>query len=299
MALFTLRPAKVAASLVVALALGLATACSSPGATTTEAASPAASSLKGLLPAEVQERGYLTFATDGNYAPIASMDDDGKTLVGLDIDLAKALSESLGVEIRVENAAFDSIIPGIEGAKYDAGMSWINDTEARREVVDFVDYSEDGSIIVVLSTLQNPPTTLTELCGFKVAIQKGAAVQKDVEGQVDTCKKAGKPIDLQLYPDQGAANVALQSGRGEVTIIDEPPAANLVAETDGEFVTSGEAYGKVHHGVAVLKDSPLAEPIAKAFAAIMENGSYAAAFEKWGLSDAAIDEPLINGEPLS
>jgi polar amino acid transport system substrate-binding protein len=296
-----MRPSHSLPALALAVTLGLAAAAcgSSDSSSEGDSSAPTGTSLTKSLPKDVQDRGYLTFATDGNYAPIASMDTDGKTLVGLDIDLGKALSKELGVEIRVKNAAFDSIIPGLEGKKYDAGMSWINDTDERRAIVDFVDYSQDGTSIVVPADMEDAPTTVKDMCGQSLAIQKGTAAQAEIEAEEAACKSAGKPIDLQLYPDQGAANIALDSGRAQITILDSPPAAELVKATGGKFVLSGEPYGKVFHGVAVLKGSPLAEPIAKAFSNIMEDGTYASAFKKWGLEDAAIDAVLINGKPLS
>jgi polar amino acid transport system substrate-binding protein len=297
-----MRTSKTLPALMLALSLGLVTAaCGSSDSSGSDDAAPAASgdTLKSSLPKDVQERGYITFATDGNYAPIASMDTDGKTLVGLDIDLAKALSKELGVEVRVNNAAFDSIIPGIQGKKYDAGMSWINDTDERRAVVDFVDYSEDGTSIVVPASMDDAPTSVDDMCGYKLAIQKGTAAQAEIETKLDDCKSAGKAIDMQLYPDQAAANVALDAGRADVTILDSPPAAELLNTTSAKFKLSGEPYGKVFHGVAVPKGSPLAKPIAEAFSNIIEDGTYAKAFDTWGLSDAAIDAPLINGEPVS
>jgi polar amino acid transport system substrate-binding protein len=297
-----MRPSTPLSALLLALTLGLtSTACGSSDSSSDSDSSAKVSgtALTKSLPKDVQDRGYLTFATDGNYAPIASMDTDGKTLVGLDIDLGKALSKELGVDIRVKNAAFDSIIPGLEGDKYDAGMSWINDTDERRAIVDFVDYSQDGTSIVVPADMKDAPTTVKDMCGHKLAIQKGTAAQAEIEKEEAGCKSAGKPIDLQLYPDQGAANVALDSGRAEITILDSPPAAELVKATNGKFVLSGEPYGKVYHGVAVIKGSPLADPIAKAFTKIMENGTYEKAFKKWGLEDAAIDAVLLNGKPLS
>jgi polar amino acid transport system substrate-binding protein len=297
-----MRPSTPFPAVLLAVTLGLATAACGSSDSSSDGGSPSgssATSLTGSLPKDVQDRGYLTFATDGNYAPIASMDTDGKTLVGLDIDLGAALSKELGVKVRVKNAAFDSIIPGLEGKKYDAGMSWINDTDERRAIVDFVDYSQDGTSIVVPADMDGAPTSVKDMCGQSLAIQKGTAAQAEIEGEEAACKAAGKPIDLQLYPDQGAANIALDSGRAQITILDSPPAAELVKKTGGKFVLSGEPYGKVFHGVAVPKGSPLAEPIAKAFSNIMEDGTYAKAFKKWGLEDAAIDAVLINGKPLS
>jgi polar amino acid transport system substrate-binding protein len=255
--------------------------------------------LSSLLPDNVRERGYITIAGDASYPPINSFDKDGTTMIGVDPDLAKALGEKLGIELRYENSAFDAIIPGIQGEKFEAAMSWMNDTDERRQIVDFVDYSSDGSSMFVPADSEHRPETLADLCGLKVAVQKGSVQQSDAQKANEDCQAAGdKPVDVQVYPDQIACNLALTSGRAEVSIADTPVAGWQVKESDGKFALSGGAYGRVYHGVALPKGSAMVEPFARAFEAIMKDGSYQEILEKWGLGDAAIPEPLINGEPL-
>ncbi|WP_256840071.1 ABC transporter substrate-binding protein [Ornithinimicrobium faecis] len=252
-----------------------------------------------LLPDDIKEQGYITVAGDASYPPIGFMDEDGVTIIGLDHELAELLSAELGVELQVENASFDSIIPGLQGGKYDAGMSWMNDTEERRQVVDFIDYSEDGSSMFVPAESEARPESLEDLCGLRVAVQKGTVQQTDADTASQDCEAAGNdPVEVQVFPDQSAANGALASGRADVSIADTPVASWQVTESDGKFELTGEPYGAVYHGIAVIKDSELAEPLAVAMQAIMDDGSYLKVLETWGMEDAAIDQVLINGEPL-
>ncbi len=74
--------------------------------------------------------GYVVRATEFAAA-------DGKTPVGFDVDIAKALAEVFGLEANPETANFDSIIPAV-GAKYDIGISSFTVTKERLEAVDFV-----------------------------------------------------------------------------------------------------------------------------------------------------------------
>ncbi len=252
-----------------------------------------------LLPDEIKDQGYITVAGDASYPPIGFMDDDGVTIVGLDKELADLLSAELGVELRLENASFDAIIPGLQGGKYDAGMSWMNDTEERRQVVDFIDYSQDGSSMFVPAGSDAKPESLEDLCGLSVALQKGTVQQTDAMAASEECEASGEePVDVQVYPDQNAANGALASGRADVSIADTPVATWQVQESDGKFELSGQPYGEVYHGIAVIKGSELAEPLAVAMQALMDDGSYLEVLKKWGMEDAAIDTVLINGEPL-
>jgi polar amino acid transport system substrate-binding protein len=84
----------------------------------------------------------LTMAMDATYPPDEFM-VNGK-IVGFDADLAVALGKVLGVKVTLEDATFDTIIPGIEDGKFDVGNSSFTDTKAREKVVDFVDYFKAG-----------------------------------------------------------------------------------------------------------------------------------------------------------
>jgi len=252
-----------------------------------------------LVPGDIKERGYATIASDATYPPIGFFAEDGKTILGLDADLIHELSKVLGIELREVAASFDAIIPGLQGNKFDFGMSWINHTAEREKVVDFVDYSEDGSSILALKGSATQPKTLGEMCGLRVAVQKGTVQQTDVMTQADKCKSDGdKEIDLQVFPDQTATNLSVLSGRSDVTLADTPVAVHQQNETKGKLVVLGEPYGSVLHGAAFPKGSKLAPAIAAAFQEIMDNGSYQKILDKYDMGDAAIDSALLNGKPV-
>src|SRR3954464_10094115 len=90
---------------------------SSSGAASTPASGGGAAAAK--VPAEIKSKGTLTVAADASYPPDEFIDKDGKTVVGMDADLAKALGAQLGLKVNVVNAGFDGIIPGLASGKYD------------------------------------------------------------------------------------------------------------------------------------------------------------------------------------
>ncbi len=76
---------------------------------------------------------------------------------------------------------------------------------------------------------------------------------------------------------------------------DSPVAAYQVKQSAGTFKLSGKPYGEAPYGIAIKKDSGLAEPVLEAVKAIIADGSYAKVLETWGIQDGAITEPVING----
>ena len=275
------------ALLMLALAVAL-TACgdddSDKESSTSESAAPAIA-----VPAEFEGK-TLTIATDATYPPMESVDTDGKTIVGADVDLGKAIGEKLGLDVEFKNATFDAILPALESGKYDMSMSSFTDNKEREATVDFVTYAAAGTSFYVKADGGPDIQSLADLCGHKVAVEKGTTQQADVEKQKKECD-----VDLQTYPDQNGANQALASGRADVGMADSPVAVYIVDQSKDKFKISGDPYGKVPYGIALPKNSGLEEPVLKAVEAIIADGTYADILKKWDISSFAITEPKING----
>ena len=214
----------------------------------------------------------------------------------MDADLAKALGGVLGLKANMQKATFDSILPGLSSGKYDLGMSSFTDTKEREKTVDFVTYFSAGTAFYVKA--QGGPTinTLDDLCGHKVAVEKGTSQADDATAQGKKCKAAGKPgVTVLTFPDQNGANLALSSGRGEVGMADSPVAAYLVKESNGQFKLTGQIYGTAPYGIAIPKGNGMAKPVLDALKAVMANGTYTTILKRWGIQDGAITNPVING----
>jgi len=270
-------------------ALGLGAALALVAAVTVTSVSAAG------LPAKYKSKGVLTVASDASYAPMEFIGKDGKSVVGADADLGRAIGKVLGVKLKFVNASFDSIIPGLQSHKYELGMSSFSDTKKREEVVDFVTYLVAGTSFYVKA--QDGPAIegLADLCGKTAAIEKGTIQVDDANAQSKKCTAAGKsPVSVKVFPDQNGANLAIASGRAQVGMADSPVAAWIVKESNGQFKLTGKAYNNVPYGIIVPKNSGLAEPLRAAIEQLMKNGEYAKILDKWGISQGALKTSKIN-----
>lgn len=246
------------------------------------------------VPEKIKSKGTLTVAADASYAPNEFFAEDGKTVQGMDVDLAKALASSLGLKAKVVNATFDGIIPGLAAGKYDLGMSSFTDTKEREQTVDFVTYFTAGTTFYVKAQGGPEITDLAGLCGHKVAVEKGTTQQDDAEKQAKECP-ADKKLTVSVFPDQNQANLALNSGRADVGMADSPVADYAVKQSNGQFKTVGEPYGTAPYGIAIPKGNGMAEPVKTALEGLIEDGTYMKVLEKWGVEHGAIETPEING----
>jgi polar amino acid transport system substrate-binding protein len=244
------------------------------------------------VPQSIKSNGTLTVAADASYAPNEFFDSNGKTVIGMDADLAHAVAGVMGLQANVVNASFDSIIPGLASQKYDLGMSSFTDTKEREKTVDFVTYFSAGTSFYVKAQGGPNITSLKDLCGHKVAVEKGTTQQADATKQA---KKCGGNTSVQVFGDQNGANLALSADRADVGMADSPVAAYQVKKSGGQFKLSGRPYGTAPYGIAIPKGSGLDKPVLAALKALAAKGTYKQILDKWGVQAGAITNFKING----
>jgi polar amino acid transport system substrate-binding protein len=289
------NPVSIATLALVALVIaGCGSSKSSSTSTASSNAAAGSGKLASQLPAKYKGKA-LTVAADATYAPDEFVAPNGHTVEGMDADLASAIARELGATPKVENATFDSILPGLAAGKYDLGMSSFTDTKARQKTVDFVTYFAAGTSFYTKAQGGTSVSSLADLCGKTVAVEKGTTEQADATAQSKKCTGAGKPaVKVLTYPDQNGANLAVSSGRAQIGMADSPVAAYQVKQSNGQFKLTGQPYGTAPYGIAIPKGSGLEKPVLDAVKALMANGDYGQIMKKWGLQAGEIKNPQIN-----
>jgi len=277
--------------LVAALGAGAVFASTSSAATSVDKAAAA------LVPANIKAKGTVIVAADASYAPNEFFASDGKTVIGMDADLAKAIFPLLGLKVSVVNATFATIIPGLASGKFDIGMSSFTDTKAREKTVNFVDYFEAGTSFFEKSSGGPRVTNLASICGLKVSVESGTTELADATSQAAKCKAEGKtPDTVETFNTQSEANLALASGRAQVSMADSPVAAYQVKQSSSNVKLVGQSYGVAPYGIAVPKqDGTLDKAILVALKDLVANGQYATILKRWGVQSGADTHPALNG----
>jgi polar amino acid transport system substrate-binding protein len=279
-------------------------AAAAPTSSSTSAAGTSTGSSSGAaggtvsVPASIKSKGTLTVASDASYPPNEFIAPDGHTVIGMDADLMKALGDVMGLKVKLVNQTFDSIIPGLAAGKYDVGASSFTDTKEREKTVDFVDYFIAGESFFTKASGGTTVSSLNDLCGKTVAVEKGTTEESDAQKQSGKCKSAGKPaVNVLSFPDQNGANLALSSGRAQLGFADSPVAAYQVKKSNGQFKLVGTSIENAPYGLAVPKNSGLAQPMLSALKVLVANGKYNAIMTHWGIQAGAIpaSQVKING----
>ena len=224
-------------------------------------------SIAKLLPESVTKDGKFTVGMDLSYPPAEFLAADGKTPVGFDVDLVKAMAKEFGLTADPQNANFDSIIPSV-GAKYDIGISSFTITPERLKAVDFVTIFKSGSAWVVRKGNPNK-VDVSDVCGLKVTVQTATIQEEEVNKLNEQCKADGKK----------AIDVLSNKLQTDVTT----------------NVTTGKATGMAKEAVAVKKgDTATAQAVQKALQKLIDDGTYMKILKHWGVESGAIDKSEIN-----
>ena len=169
--------------------------------------------------------GKLTMATNATFPPYEY--HEGDKIVGIDAEIAKAIADKLGLELVIEDVAFDSIIAGVQSGKYDIGCAGMTVTEERLQAVNFSStYSTGIQSIIVAEGSDITDLDSLIASGCKVGVQSGTT------GDIYMTDEVGEDR-IDRYNKGNDAVLALLNGVVGAVVIDNQPAQAFVAVNEG------------------------------------------------------------------
>lgn len=222
--------------------------------------------------------GVLSMATEATFPPYEYY--DGDELVGIDVEVAAAIADKLGLEFQVTDIAFDSIIPGVQTGKFDIGMAGMTVTPERLEEVDFTtSYAKGVQVVIVKdgSAITSVDDLFAEGASNTIGTQTGTTgflyATWDIEDEgLGTVKAFAKTTD---------AVEALKNGQVDCVILDNEPAKALVAANEGLSILDS-SYADEDYAIAVSKDNAaLLEAIDGALNELIADGTLQGIVDKY------------------
>lgn len=261
-----------AGALAAALALvGCASGNSGSGSASGSASASASGSASASTEMKLVKEGKLLIATSPDFPPFENLENG--EMVGLDIEIGKAVAEKLGLEPEFVSLQFDSILTAVAaGTQADVGISGLTVDPERAKTVDFSDsyYVDDLSVAVMKSnadiTADNADEALNKE-GVVIAVQSGTSGETYV-------KENYPKATVQPYGNSTDAFAALQSGQANAVCTNKAVVERMLANayTDAQVVKSiatGEEYA-----VAVAQENKaLTAAINKALEELQADGT--------------------------
>lgn len=291
---------RVLALLAGAASVALLAGCSATVDATPETTTRGAvdSTLFAMLPEEIQTSKEIKVGTEAMYAPYEYLDTDGTSIVGLDPDLVRALTERLGVSFTLTNAAFDGLLPALDGNRFDMLAAGYTNTAERQKNYDFVNYFESSQAIVVKAGNPEGIAGMADLCGQAVSVLKASA-QEGMLTDLNAAGCASNPIEIVALPDSPSAFLQIQSGRVVALLVQDAVARyNIAQQGDSASfaVANDEPITPTVVGMMFRQDSnELRDAIQATLQALIDDGTYQSILDSHDLGNGAVDAATVNG----
>lgn len=225
---------------------------------------------------ENSEKETLTMVTEATFAPYEYY--EGSEIVGIDVEIAQLLAEKLGMELDVQDIAFDSIMEAVATGKADMGMAGMTVDEERLKSVNFT-HSYATGVIVVLVTEDSEISSLDDLStgDYSIGAQTGTTGELYATWDFED-EGLGSVERFNKYPD---AVQALLTGKVDCVFIDSEPAKSYVAANDGLKILDSP-YTEEEYAICVSKDNDaLLEQLNTALDELIEEGKVQEVLDKY------------------
>ena len=222
--------------------------------------------------------GKLTMSTNAAFPPYEMTTDSGE-LEGIDIDVAAAVAEKLGLELQVDDMDFDAALLAAQNGQSDMVMAGVTVTDERLEVMDFSESYATGVQVIIVKE-DSPIQTVDDLANADMI-----GTQKATTGYIycsDTVENGGYGEDHVTGYESGAVAIqALLNGQVDAVVIDSAPAQEFVAANEGLKILDTE-FAVEDYAIGVKKgNTALLDAINGALAELIEDGTVQSIVDKY------------------
>lgn len=227
--------------------------------------------------------GDLTICANVETPPNIYVDDDGNT-IGVEVDIANAIADQLGLKTKILEYDFAGLIPALQAHQCDTIISTLYIKPEREEIANFVPYLISGTGVAV--SKENPANVTgydDSLCGTKAIGINGSTGAVLLEEKSAECEENGLPkIEITYLDSPADALQQVIAGQVDVFVDASEELTYFEAQSDGAFVPVGDVVDTIRIGAATLKDNEaLHEALQGAFDAIVDDGTYADILAEW------------------
>ena len=224
------------------------------------------------------EDGVLIMVTNAEFPPYEFY--QGGNIVGIDAEIAAAIADKIGLELRIEHVDFDSIIPSIEAGKYDIAMAGLTITEERKEQVLFTTSYATG-IQVVIVPEGSPITSVDDLYADGAFHTIGVQLSTTGDLYATWFLEEEGLASIERFNKGADAVLALTTGKIDCVIIDNEPAKVFVSQNPGLVILDTEFEVEDYAAALNKNNTELFEAVDAALKALIADGTVQAIIDKY------------------
>ncbi len=215
--------------------------------------------------------GKLTMSTNAQFPPYEMTTDDGG-FEGIDVEIATAIAEKLGLELDILDMDFDSALLAVQQGKSDIVMAGVTVNEDRLLVMDFSTSYANGVQVVIVK--EGSGITIDNMGEGLIGTQRGTT------GNIYCTDDYGED-HVMAYDDGFTAVQALMNGQVDCVVIDNAPAQEFVKNNAGLEILDTE-YANEDYAIGVNKgNTELLDAINGALEELIADGTVQSIVDKY------------------
>lgn len=218
------------------------------------------------------KKGVLSVGMEIGYPPMEYYAEDGKTPVGFDVEMGKAIAAKMGLDVEFVDTAWDGIFAGVDTGKYDCIMSSVTYTEERAAMFNFTKpYIANSQLLVVRKDSAVKPASLEEVKGLRLTYQ--AETTSDTLA-TEWMERTGTKIEVFEYDKVMNCFDELRLNRVDVILVDSVVAADYLAPANNPFLITAEVSNDEVLAICLKKgNNALTEALNKALDELYADGT--------------------------
>ncbi len=229
--------------------------------------------------AAIKQRGTLRIGCEGTYSPFCYQDEQG-TLVGFDVDVARAVADKIGLKAQFLPSKWEGILAALDSGRFDVVANQVTISEERKKVYDFSEpYTYSGLQILVRKDRVKDIKGPDDLAGKKVGVLLGTNHEQWL-------KEHAPKAEISTYDEDATRNQDLLVGRIDAILNDRLIVGSVEKIYGGTIVPAGGLLSETRQAMAIKKGDPeLVAAINQALAALSADGTMKKISEKWFSTD--------------
>ncbi|MBQ6399517.1 MAG: transporter substrate-binding domain-containing protein [Clostridia bacterium] len=239
-----------------------------------------------LMTASLALADEFRMGIDPEYKPFSYLDDNGD-YAGFDVEMCKAVCDLMGVDQVIVPVNWDTKLISLDNNEHDCIWSGMTIMQTMKDAGYVLSFPYYDNTQVVLTREDTGIKTPADLAGKVVAVQLGTSGETmlaDEDGQLALAKtfQGGAPVTMENFT---VCATELAAGAVDAVVIDKPVAEDQAKKFPG-FVILEESLGSEQYGICFRKgDEELCKKVEEAFMKLVEDGTYLALGQKYGLDE--------------
>lgn len=218
------------------------------------------------------QKEVLVMGTNAAFPPFESVGDNDE-IIGFDVEIARAIAEKMGRELKTEDMKFDGLLAAVNSGKIDLAIAGMTITDKRKEEVDFSDPYFEAAQAILIQKGGEAPGSVNNIAGKEVGVQLGTTGEEIASSLVEA------PVAFQAAFE---AVLDLKNGKLDLVVIDLAPAKVFAAKNDDIELVELSDFPIEYYGIAVKKGNPeFLKMINETLAELRSSGRYDELLAEW------------------